>query len=85
MSEGGLPAVTRERLRALPSVESVLVSEAGRAALQIHPRPRVLEAIRRVLGSAPDPHPRRARRRASRRTRSGRRWSRSPRLGSGRC
>ena len=49
MSDGGLPASTRERLRALPSVESVLVSEAGRAALQIHPRPRVLEAIRRVL------------------------------------
>ena len=49
MSDGGLPAGTRERLRALPSVESVLVSEAGRAALQIHPRPRVLEAIRRVL------------------------------------
>ena len=37
---GGLPAGTRERLRNLPSVESVLVSEAGRAALQIHPRPR---------------------------------------------
>jgi L-seryl-tRNA(Ser) seleniumtransferase len=51
MSEGALPAVTRERLRALPSVEAVLVSEAGRAALQIHPRPRVLEAIRRVLAS----------------------------------
>ncbi|HEY3586354.1 MAG TPA: L-seryl-tRNA(Sec) selenium transferase, partial [Myxococcaceae bacterium] len=50
MSDGGLPAGTRERLRALPSVESVLVSEAGRAALQIHPRPRVVEAIRRVLG-----------------------------------
>src|SRR5262244_1183051 len=50
MSDGGLPAGTRERLRALPSVEAVLVSEAGRAALQIHPRPRVLEAIRRVLG-----------------------------------
>ena len=33
----------------MPSVESVLVSEAGRAALQIHPRPRVVEAIRRVL------------------------------------
>ena len=49
MSDGGLPASTRERLRALPSVESVLVSEAGRAALQIHPRPRVVEAIRRVL------------------------------------
>jgi L-seryl-tRNA(Ser) seleniumtransferase len=49
MSDGGLPAGTRERLRALPSVESVLVSEAGRAALQIHPRPRVVEAIRRVL------------------------------------
>ena len=49
MSDGGLPASTRERLRALPSVESVLVSEAGKAALQIHPRPRVLEAIRRVL------------------------------------
>jgi len=51
MSEGGLPAATRERLRALPSVEAVLVSEAGRAALQIHPRPRVVEAIRRVLGT----------------------------------
>ena len=50
MSEGGLPASTRERLRSLPSVEAVLVSEAGRAALQIHPRPRVVEAIRRVLG-----------------------------------
>jgi L-seryl-tRNA(Ser) seleniumtransferase len=49
MSDGGLPAGTRERLRALPSVESVLVSEAGKAALQIHPRPRVVEAIRRVL------------------------------------
>ncbi|RPH70528.1 MAG: L-seryl-tRNA(Sec) selenium transferase [Myxococcaceae bacterium] len=49
MSDGGLPAGTRERLRALPSVEAVLVSEAGRAALQIHPRPRVVEAIRRVL------------------------------------
>ena len=49
MSDGSLPAGTRERLRALPSVESVLVSEAGKAALQIHPRPRVLEAIRRVL------------------------------------
>jgi L-seryl-tRNA(Ser) seleniumtransferase len=49
MSDGSLPAGTRERLRALPSVESVLVSEAGRAALQIHPRPRVVEAIRRVL------------------------------------
>jgi L-seryl-tRNA(Ser) seleniumtransferase len=49
MSDGGLPAATRERLRALPSVEAVLVSEAGRAALQIHPRPRVVEAIRRVL------------------------------------
>jgi L-seryl-tRNA(Ser) seleniumtransferase len=46
----GLPAITRERLRALPSVEAVLVSEAGRAALQIHPRPRVVEAVRRVLG-----------------------------------
>ncbi len=45
----GLPAGTRERLRGLPSVESVLVSEAGKAALQIHPRPRVVEAIRRVL------------------------------------
>jgi L-seryl-tRNA(Ser) seleniumtransferase len=51
MSEGGLPASTRERLRSLPSVEAVLVSEAGRAALQIHPRPRVVEAIRRVLGT----------------------------------
>ena len=51
MSEGGLPAATRERLRALPSVEAVLVSEAGRAALQIHPRPRVVEATRRVLGT----------------------------------
>jgi L-seryl-tRNA(Ser) seleniumtransferase len=50
MSEGGLPASTRERLRSLPSVEGILVSEAGRAALQIHPRPRVVEAIRRVLG-----------------------------------
>jgi len=50
VSDGGLPAATRERLRALPSVEAVLVSEAGRAALQIHPRPRVVEAIRRVLG-----------------------------------
>ena len=50
MSDGALSAGTRERLRALPSVESVLVSEAGRAALQIHPRPRVVEAIRRVLG-----------------------------------
>ncbi|MGZ6131572.1 MAG: L-seryl-tRNA(Sec) selenium transferase [Myxococcaceae bacterium] len=49
MSESGLPALIRERLRGLPSVESVLVSEAGRAALQIHPRPRVTEAIRRVL------------------------------------
>jgi len=49
MNEGGLPASTRERLRSLPSVEAVLVSEAGRAALQIHPRPRVVEAIRRVL------------------------------------
>jgi len=49
MSDGALPAGTRERLRALPSVEAVLVSEAGRAALQIHPRPRVVEAIRRVL------------------------------------
>ena len=45
----GLPAGTRERLRALPSVESVLMSEAGKAALQIHPRPRVVEAIRRLL------------------------------------
>jgi L-seryl-tRNA(Ser) seleniumtransferase len=52
MSDGGLPAGTRERLRALPSVEAVLVSEAGRAALQIHPRPRVVEAIRRVLAVA---------------------------------
>ena len=50
MSDGALSAATRERLRALPSVESVLVSEAGRAALQVHPRPRVVEAIRRVLG-----------------------------------
>jgi L-seryl-tRNA(Ser) seleniumtransferase len=49
VSDGGLPAGTRDRLRALPSVEAVLVSEAGRAALQIHPRPRVVEAIRRVL------------------------------------
>src|SRR5678815_790209 len=49
MSDGGPPAATRDRLRALPSVEAVLVSEAGRAALQIHPRPRVVEAIRRVL------------------------------------
>ena len=32
MSDGSLPAGTRERLRALPSVESVLVSEAGRAS-----------------------------------------------------
>ena len=51
MSDGELPAATRERLRALPSVEAVLVSEAGRAALQIHPRPRVVEAIRRMLGA----------------------------------
>ena len=50
MSESGLPGPTRERLRGLPSVESVLVSDAGRAALQIHPRARVAEAIRRVLG-----------------------------------
>ena len=50
MSDGALSAATRERLRALPSVEAVLVSEAGRAALQIHPRPRVVAAIRRVLG-----------------------------------
>jgi L-seryl-tRNA(Ser) seleniumtransferase len=50
MSDGGLPALTQQRLRALPSVESVLVSEAGRAALQIHPRARVVDAIRRVLG-----------------------------------
>jgi L-seryl-tRNA(Ser) seleniumtransferase len=49
VSESGLPAPTRALLRALPSVEAVLVSEAGRAALQIHPRPRVVEAVRRVL------------------------------------
>jgi len=48
-AERARPGLTRERLRALPSVEAVLVSEGGRAALQIHPRSRVTEAIRRVL------------------------------------
>jgi L-seryl-tRNA(Ser) seleniumtransferase len=51
LDEVGVSPQIRERLRALPPVEGVLASEVGRAALELHPRPRVLEAVRRLLAS----------------------------------
>jgi L-seryl-tRNA(Ser) seleniumtransferase len=51
LDEAGVSPQVRERLRALPAVEAVLSSEAGRAALEAHPRPRVVEAVRRLLAS----------------------------------
>src|SRR5262249_57171103 len=51
LDEPGVAPEIRERLRALPAVEAVLASAAGRAALEVHPRPRVLEAVRRLLPS----------------------------------
>lgn len=41
-----------ERLRALPSVDAVLGSAELAAALAAHPRPRVVEAVRRSLAAA---------------------------------
>src|SRR5262249_28123850 len=51
LDEPGVAPAIRGRLRALPAVEAVLASAAGGAALEVHPRPRVVEAVRRLLAS----------------------------------